>query len=454
MKRLHRVGKFYTRIIINNIGIFIFIGLLSVVFHDHGWFPNEDMYAISQLVYRVILPAFIAYEGGKAAGGKEGGIAAALAAAGLIYKDSSAELFGAMILGPVVGLIWKKTEAFLQKSLPSSMQMLAGNLALGITGGVAAAAGIYLFLPLLERTTAVFFGGISFLSRHGMTVFFSLFIEPAKVFFLNNIVNHMMLIPLGMEQLQETGSSVLFLLETNPGPGAGILLALFYRKQLQKNQAMSLLTAHALGGIHEVYFPFVLADLRLLLPLILGGMAGNLCFLVLNAGLAGVVSPGSVFTVFLMAGAGSGFRVLIGILLSACVSFLAGCLILKKKPETESHLPEPPRQKENEKIMERPVENPIKKIAFVCDGGMGSSVMGAALLRRRLGALGISEVTVEAFAVDLVPGEVDLVVCQKDFYQLHGAQLGSRKVHLVDSLLQPDECMVLFQKPEEGEMEG
>lgn len=466
MKKLHKVGKFYTRIIMNNIGIFIFIGILSVIFNDHGWFPDKDMYAISQLVYKVILPSFIAYEGGRAVSGKEGGIAGVLAVTGLIWHQSSAELLGAMLLGPTAGYLWKKECLWIEKKVPSSMQMLGKNLILGTTGALFSAAGIYLILPLLERTAELFFSGISFLTRYNMTACLSIFIEPAKVFFLNNVVNHMMLVPAGMEQIRETGSTVLFLMETNPGPGIGVILALFYMKKLHKNETASVLTAHALGGIHEVYFPFVLADLRLLPAVILGGMTGNIVFQISKSAVKGMVSPGSIFTILLMADSGCRWKVLAGILLSAATSFLTGVLILKKasvyqkkhsspkisssqKKETEE---EPESRLQQERTQEENMEKSLKKIAFVCDGGIGSSVMGAALLRRKLQSLGKTEITVEAYALDLVPGDIDIIICQKDFYNIHGSVLENRQVHLVDSLLQTEECMALFRENERGEM--
>lgn len=466
MKKLHKVGKFYTRIIMNNIGIFIFIGILSVIFNDHGWLPDKNMYAISQLAYKVILPSFIAYEGGRSVGGKEGGIAGVLAISGVIWHESSAELLGAMLLGPAAGYLWKKECLWVEKKFPSSMQMLGKNMLLGTTGALFSAADIYLILPLLEKTTALFFSWISFLTRCNMTACLSFFIEPAKVFFLNNVVNHMMLVPAGMEQIQETGSTILFLLETNPGPGIGVILALFYAKKLHKNETASVLTAHALGGIHEVYFPFILSDLRLLPAVILGGLAGNISFHISKAAVKGMISPGSIFSILIMADSGCRWKILAGILLSAIVSFLTGILILKKpsvyekkysfqkipsssQKETDA---DPEGALQQEPVQEENMRHSVKKIAFVCDGGIGSSVMGAALLRRKLQALGKTEINVEAYAVDLVPTDIDIIICQKDFYSIHGSLLANRQVHLVDSLLQTEDCMALFCENEGGEM--
>lgn len=424
----------------NHIGIFIFVGLLSVVFNENGWFPNQNMYAISQLVYKVVLPSFIAYAGGMAVGGKEGGIVSVLAVSGLMLKGSSTAILGAMMIGPAAGTFWKKERGIIGKRAPSSMQMLIVNLCLGITGGILAAVGLYLFLPVLEALMNITFYGISFLIRHKMTALLSVIIEPLKVFFLNNIMNHTILVPLGMAQVQETGKSILFLLESNPGPGIGVLAALIYMKKISKNEGASVLAAHALGGIHEVYFPFVLANMKLLAALIMGGMAGNICFSVLDAGLEGVVSPGSILIILLMAGPRSILKVLAGVCLSAVVSFLVSMMLFsEKKEEKKTEMTE---QKKQEKIMQKSV----KSIAYVCDGGMGSSAMGAALLRRKMASLGISGIRVEAFAADMVPDEMDMIVCQKDYYMIHGELLRDRNVYLVENLLHVDECMELLRK--------
>lgn len=276
MEKLNKLGKFYTRIIMKHIGIFIFIGILFVVFHDQGWFPNENMYAISQLVYEVVLPALLAFEGGRKVGETGGGILAVLATAGLLTAESSVGILGAMVLGPAAGFLWRKEEPLIEKYAGAGFQMLGKNLAMGITGSVLAVFSYYLVSPVLAMATGLAGRMMNLLITYRAIGLLSVIIEPLKVFFMNNVVNHAILVPLGMEQLQETGSSVLFLLETNPGPGLGMLAALFVVKKERRNEYLSAIAAELAGGIHEVYFPFVWSDLRLLAPLILGGMAGNM----------------------------------------------------------------------------------------------------------------------------------------------------------------------------------
>lgn len=445
MKKLHKIGEFYTRIIIKNVGIFIFIGLLFVVFNDHGWFPDENMYAISQLVYEVILPSLIAYEGGRAIHEKGGGVQAVLAVSGILVFNSSAGILGAMILGPFAGFLWKYEEAFLKKRMNSSMQMLARNLTAGVTGALLAALGVYILSPLLGTITGCIYHGVDFLLAHHMIAPLSILIEPAKIFFLNNIVNHAVLVPLGMAQVQDAGQSILFLLESNPGPGFGVMAALCYVKKERRNEYASAMIAESLGGIHEVYFPFILSDLRLIFPLILGGMAGSICFETLNTGLQGVVSPGSVLIILLMSGKGTALPVFFGILVSAVIAFAGSFLILswERKPKVKK---DTTQQEQNEREKEEIKEmKKIEMIAVVCDGGVGSSAMGAALLRRTLARENITGVRAEAHAADLLPENIDMIVCQKDFYRLHPGEWKDREVYTVESLVQTDELKGLTE---------
>lgn len=453
MNVLRRTGNFYRRIIMKNIGIFLFIGLLAVIFNDHGWFPNEKIYAVSQLVYQIILPVRIAFESGQALGGTGGGLLAVLAVSGVLTDTPQIGILGAMVSGPVSGVLWKKLQYLIERRASGRFHMLLKNLCIGIFGGILAALGIYVITPMLEFFQQIVYYGMHFLVIHKLLWVLSIIIEPAKVFFLNNLVNHAILIPLGMSEVQELGSSVLFLLETNPGPGMGFLLALWYagKGREERDSAASALAAQAAGGIHEVYFPFVLSDLRFLAALILGGIAGNLCFSFLHAGLQGAVSPGSIFLVLFMAGRDGMLPVLCGISVSAALSFLCSLLILRMgKPkcrplfqaEEEAAQESGTREQAIKKTEEKKA---IRKIAFVCDGGMGSSAMGAALFRRAAAKEGLEGISAEPFAADLVPEDADLIVCQKDFSRTLPETLSGVEIYTVESLVKTDEYQRLTE---------
>ncbi len=445
-KVINKVGKFYTRIIIDNIGIFIFIGLLSVVFNDCGWFPNEDIYAISQLAYLFILPVIISYESGKKIGGQPGGVLAVLALMGMLSTQRMAGIWGAMVMGPLAGYLFKISHEQVKKHTRASLQMLVKNLYVGVLGIVLTVFGFYVMVPLMNMVTTGLMYGVDFLVQHQIVPVLSIFTEPAKVFFLNNVMNYAVFVPLGMNQVQEVGSSILFLVEVNPGPGFGMMAALLYRDRKRANEYMTAMFTQAVGGLHEVYFPFALSNLWLLLPLIFGGMAGTVVFQIFGAGMEGVVSPGSIITILLMAGKGRGMYVAAGMAVSALISFAGSLAVLKIQERCKMSKHEMAETGRNRKEDSLVFPEHVRQIGVVCDGGVGSSAMGASLLRRKLMQVKEGEIRVEAYAVDLVPENIDLIVCQKEFYQLVSEQLQGRAVYTVDSLLKMAEYEELVNR--------
>lgn len=223
IKKIHKIGKVYTRIIMNNIGILIFIGLLSVIFGEHGWFPNEDIYAISQLVYKILLPALISYEGGRSQGNFAGGVAGVLAVSGVLTFYPDMGIIMGMFLGPTAGWLWKHEEKRLTEKVNNSLQMLVKNLCIAVTGAVLSLVGLYIVCPVLSVLVGGIYAGADYLVERGMLAVLSILIEPSKVFFLNNIVNHGILVPFGVGAAQETGNSVLFLRKRIRGRDLGFL---------------------------------------------------------------------------------------------------------------------------------------------------------------------------------------------------------------------------------------
>ena len=456
MEIVQKTGRFYTGIIMRNIGIFIFIGLLSVLFQPDGWIPNETMYAVSQFAYNYALPSMIAFAGGDRIGGHEGGILSVLALCGILLNAPEMGLFGAMITGPVCGFIWKREGKMLENSRFAELQMLLKNLTLGITGGILAAIEYYLVTKSVDLVAAVLEQIVTFLIRKNYIAFLNVLIEPAKIFFLNNIVNHGIFVPLGMRQAGQTGRSILFLLETNPGPGLGVILGLilYYRKdKKRRRELMSVAVTEAVGGVHEVYFPLILENMRLLVPLVLGGMTGTVCFSLFQCGTAGVVSPGSMITILILSDPNLILKTALGILASTAVSgfFTVVCMRGKKKsyenrPNEAVDTTEDPGKEMKTEMTEKEIYyHNLQKVGFVCDGGMGSSAMGAALFRRNLAVHGIQGIEVKAYAVDLIPDDLDLIVCQKDFYQLHG-EIQKLNCYVISGFTAKEEYEELVEK--------
>lgn len=527
-KRLRNIGKFYSSIFMGNIGLIIFIGLFFVLFQEHGWFPNEELYEISQLVYLVILPVCIGYAGGERIAGKSGGILAVLMVAGALQADLNVGILAAMIAGPLGGAVWKYAGSRMKERSGGSLQMLSGNLLTGILGGILAILAYEVLAPLLLWISSEISTCLKTLVEYRLLVLMNVLIEPLKVLFLNNIVNHGILVPLGMSQMQEAGKSVLFLLEANPGPGFGMLAALFVVYREKRQEYGTAMFAQGAGGVHEVYFPFVLENLWLVLPLIAGGAAGTLWFELTDTGLTAPVSPGSIITILLMAGKENLVGAAGGMVISAGVSFLGSMLVLRlqgKQTEVtdagsdkaaERHVKTEGSQAEEIQIEEKSgaietvweekkpcdieevqiketpgvtetvwaEENPdseedsqteetkiqgvqteetsgeeannkeekkmaIKKIGFICDAGVGSSAMGAALFRRKLMQSRIPDVEVQAYASDQIPEDLDLIVCQKDFLRLLPEGVKDTETLAVDSLMGGeafDELIITIQE--------
>lgn len=460
------------------IGIFLFVGFASVLFGTNGWYPHEGLGKISSMAYGLVLPCLIGFAAGETIGEESGGVIGLLASIGIVAASDRIGILGAMLMGPVCGLCAKYVVNALSAHTKASLQMLVRNLLIAAVGGVFCLFGYGLLAPFLGVVSHLASAGIDYLIQERWIVLSNILIEPAKVLFLNNGINHAILTPLGIQQVEETGKSVLFLLETNPGPGLGVLLALLCQKKTKKEQYAAGLFVQGIGGIHEVYFPFILTNLKLILALILGGMAGTFCFVWTGAGLSSPVSPGSIITILLMAGQGDIVGVLLGIVVAALVSFVAGWVILlpEKCTDKRKHLSEETkaeRQREaegqreidqqeeteqqekagqQEKIdqqeeakqqkevynmeeKQREAGKAVHKIGFVCDGGVGSSVMGAAIFRRSLKAQRITDVDVKAYAVDEIPEDLDMIVCQKDFIEMLPEKSRRMEIQLLENLV-------------------
>ncbi|MEH7072085.1 PTS transporter subunit EIIC, partial [Priestia megaterium] len=98
--------------------------------------------------------------------------------------------------------------------------------------------------------------------------------------------NHGIISPIGAEQIRTSGKSILLLLEANPGPGFGVLLAYsFFGKGTAKKSAPGAALIQFVGGVHEIYFPYILMRPLLIIGAILGGMSGVFTFVLLDGGL-------------------------------------------------------------------------------------------------------------------------------------------------------------------------
>jgi PTS system mannitol-specific IIC component len=406
---VQRFGKFLSGMVMPNIGAFIAWGLITAFFIPTGWLPNETLAELVGPMIVYMLPVLIAYSAGKLVHGFRGSVIAVIATLGVIVGASIPMFLGAMIMGPLAAFILKLVDGVLEDKIPTGFEMLVNNFTSGILGALLAILGLVGVGPVVEMFSNWLGSGVEAFVETGFLPIASIFIEPAKVLFLNNAINHGVLSPLGIQEVAETGKSIFFLLETNPGPGLGILVAYWvYSKGAVRETTPGAIIIHFLGGIHEVYFPYILMKPVLILAAIAGGATGVLVFDIFDVGLVATPSPGSIFALTAMTAKGSLIGMFLGVIASSVVSFLVAGLFLRKSDAEETDLLTATSQ-----VKELKGKKGIQRIAFACDAGMGSSAMGASSLRSKFKKAGIS-IEVIHCALEDIPGDIELVVTHKD----------------------------------------
>jgi PTS system mannitol-specific IIC component len=331
--RLQQFGGFLAAMIIPNLGAFIAWGLITAFFIPTGWVPNEKLAELVGPIIVYLLPILIGYAGGKLIYDVRGGVVGAAATMGVIVGTDVPMFIGAMVMGPLGGYLIKKLDELWEDKIPMGFEMLVNIFSAGILASVLAIIGNLWVGPVVQGLTNFMAAGVQVLIDSRLLPLADIFIEPAKVLFLNNAINHGILAPLGVAQAQETGRSILFLLETNPGPGLGLLLAFWFAgKGMAKQTAPGAIIIHFFGGIHEIYFPFVLAHPIMIVALWAGGILADLWFVITGAGLVATPSPGSIMAYVAVTPPGQHFAVFTGVLIAAVASFLVGSFILKVYP--------------------------------------------------------------------------------------------------------------------------
>lgn len=425
-------GRFLSGMVMPNIGAFIAWGIITALFISTGWLPNETFAKLVDPMSHYLLPLLIAYTGGNAVAGQRGGVIGSIATMGVIVGSDVPMFIGAMIVGPLSAWIIKQFDKAVEGKVKAGFEMLVNNFSLGIIGAILALAAMLGITPLVNGLNGVMASVVGFLVEHGLLPLTSIFIEPAKVLFLNNAINHGILSPMGITQVSEAGKSVLFLLEANPGPGLGILLAYCIAgKGSAKSSAPGAVIIHFFGGIHEIYFPYILMNPLLLLAVIAGGASGIFVFTLTGIGLTGAASPGSFLAILMMAERHSYLGIILGVLVAAAVSLVISLPILKFMGK-EASLEEAQQRKDSMKRQAKGIEEKVKaplqgmdseihKIAFACDAGMGSSAMGATVLKKKIAAAGITGIEVIHTPVSSIPQDVQVVVTHQE--------LGERAAH-------------------------
>jgi PTS system mannitol-specific IIC component len=328
--RIQRLGGFLAGMVIPNIGAFIAWGLITAFVIPTGWTPHESLAKLVGPMITFLLPILIGYTGGYLVHGQRGAVVGAIATAGVAVGADIPMFLGAMVMGPLGGFLIKQFDGLVEARIPTGFEMLIRNFSAGILGAGLAILAYLAIGPVVENISNAMGDAVDFLIDNTLLPLASIIVEPAKVLFLNNAINHGVLAPLGVAEVAKNGEAIHFLIETNPGPGLGLLLAYwFFGPRLVRPSAPGAIIIHFFGGIHEIYFPYVLMRPTLILAMIAGGMSAVLTFLVTGAGLVATPSPGSIFAYLSVTPRGEHFGVLAGVAVGAIVSFLVASFILR-----------------------------------------------------------------------------------------------------------------------------
>lgn len=425
---LQRFGGFLSSMVIPNIGAFIAWGLLTALFIPTGWIPSSLLGNLVSPMITYLLPLLIGYTGGNLVHGKRGAVVGAIATMGVIIGSSVPMFLGAMLMGPFSAYVVKKFDALLEGKIRVGFEMLVDTFSAGIIGGALAVLGYLAIGPAVGSLATALGAAALFIVQIKLLPLIAILVEPGKILFLNNAINHGIFDPVGVSQVKLYGKSIFFLLETDPGPGLGVLLAYWmFGKGSAKSSAPGAIIIHFFGGIHEIYFPFVLMNPLLLLSVIFGGMAADLVFVLTGAGLVASPSPGSIIAEIVMSPKGGLLPVLTGITVGAIVSFLISMVIVKRSSAKEDEgdsfeaaRKTVARMKAESKGGAAKVDsdtavivNSIPSvIVFACDAGMGSSAMGETILKKKLKEAGFDIKVIHA-PISEIPQDAEVVFTQE-----------------------------------------
>lgn len=456
-EKVQSFGRFLSGMVMPNIGAFIAWGFITALFIATGWLPNEKFAQLVSPMSQVMLPLMIGYTGGEVVAGKRGGVIGAIATMGVIVGSDVPMFIGAMIVGPLSAYIIKKFDGLVQNHIPAGFEMLVNNFSVGIIGMILALLAMVGITPLVSGLNTLMGVCVGFLVERNLLPLTSVFIEPAKVLFLNNAINHGILSPMGIQQVEEIGKSIFFLLEANPGPGLGILLAYCIAgKGSAKSSAPGAVIIHFFGGIHEIYFPYILMNPLLIVATIAGGATGVFVFNMLGVGLTSPASPGSIIAILMMAERHSYMGLVLGVALSALVAFLISVPILKFMSK-EISLEEAQQKKDTMKKEAKGIKEEknvveseaIRKIAFACDAGMGSSAMGASVLKKKFATAGLEGIEVIHTPVSSIPKDIQIVVTHQELRERAANSNPEAELILITNFLGAPEYDTLVERLKE-----
>lgn len=420
--KVQKFGGFLSGMVMPNIGALIAWGIVTALFLETGYFPNENLAELIGPTLKFLIPLLFAYTGGYNVYGRRGAVAGSIATIGVIIGSDITMMIGGMVMGPLGAWVIKQVDKALDGHVKPGLEMLVDNFSMGIVGAIMMVAGYMIVTPIFSAVTGVLMVCVNFAMAHNILPFTPIFVVPGQVLFLNNAINHGIFTPLAIEQAAQTGKSILYLVEANGGNWAGLVLAFCaFGKGTAKKSAPGAAIIHIIGGIGEVSFPYALIKPITILGPIAGSIAALFWLQIMDGGAVAAVSPGSIVALIIMSPKGKLFVNVMAYIIAAVVSFVIVAFFLKrdKTPDDEieevqgidmSQFVESHSAPSKEKKAAANVEKKdVKKVAFACDAGMGSSAMGASMLKTQLNKAGVF-IDVDHVSIHQIPEDVDVVV--------------------------------------------
>ena len=458
--KVQQFGKFLSSMVMPNIGALIAFGFLAALFIDTGWIPNKAFSSMVSPMLTYLIPILIAATGGKMVGGDRGRVVAAIAVIGAIMSNTDITmLMAAMLVGPLGGFCIKKFDELMDGRMPAGFEMLINNFSVGIIGLVLAIISYIAIGPLMSGILAVLTAGVNVLVEHSLLPLVAVFIEPAKVLFLNNAINHGVFTPIATGQAEEFGKSIMYMLEANPGPGLGVLLAYMFccKDKATKQSAPGAVIIHLFGGIHEIYFPYILMNPVVIIAPIVGNMVAIFWFNLTNCGLRGPASPGSIIAYMMMTPGPDMWKVIVGVVLAAAISFVIAAPIVKMAgskslEDAQNEMAARKAEAKGTAVPTAEIGNAsgVKKIIFACDAGMGSSAMGATKFRKRIEGIR-PDIKVANTSVDNIPSDCDIAVVQVTLVERARKSAPQAQIITIGNFLSDPNLDALYENLSKGE---
>ncbi|MCI8563373.1 MAG: PTS mannitol transporter subunit IICBA [Lachnospiraceae bacterium] len=458
--KVQQFGKFLSAMVMPNIGALIAFGFLAALFIDTGWIPNKAFSSMVSPMLTYLIPILIAATGGKMVGGDRGRVVAAIAVIGAIMSNTDITmLMAAMLVGPLGGFCIKKFDELMDGRMPAGFEMLINNFSVGIIGLVLAIISYIAIGPLMSGILAVLTAGVNVLVEHSLLPLVAVFIEPAKVLFLNNAINHGVFTPIATGQAEEFGKSIMYMLEANPGPGLGVLLAYMFccKDKATKQSAPGAVIIHLFGGIHEIYFPYILMNPVVIIAPIVGNMVAIFWFNLTNCGLRGPASPGSIIAYMMMTPGPDMWKVIVGVVLAAAISFVIAAPIVKMAgskslEDAQNEMAARKAEAKGTAVPTAEIGNTsgVKKIIFACDAGMGSSAMGATKFRKRIEGIR-PDIKVANTSVDNIPSDCDIAVVQVTLVERARKSAPQAQIITIGNFLSDPNLDALYENLSKGE---